>query len=116
MRRLLACLALATALAPACSANQATSNVGTIDEPAQQACSALQAVIQARASGQLGPRELQAQIAQVYGLASTSTNPLLRARAVAVFADATQLVTAGESGSLDADLAAMSQACAPAGT
>jgi hypothetical protein len=113
MKKMLASLAMGCALVVGCSANQATSNVATMDEPARQACNSLTAVIQARSNGLLGPRELQAKIAEVYGLASSSSNPILRARAVAVFADATQLVSSGESGSLDADLAAMSQACSP---
>jgi hypothetical protein len=99
------------ALLAACSANQATSNVAAMDAPARQACTDLQAVIQARSAGLLDPRELQGQIANVYAQASTSVNPLIRARAVALFADATQLASSGQAPSLDADLAALNQMC-----
>ena len=95
--------------------NQATSNVATLDPAARQACGNLKAIIQARSTGILDPRELQGEIAQVYAEASTSVNPIIRARAVALFADATQLAAGGQGGSLDADLAAMNQVCAGAG-
>jgi hypothetical protein len=116
VRRFLAGLATAIALVPsACSVNQATSNVGTLDAPARQACSDLKAVIQARSTGLLDARELQGELAQVYASASTSVNPIIRARAVAVLADATQIASGGEGRSLDADLAALNQLCAGAG-
>jgi hypothetical protein len=116
MRRTLAALALVTALVPAaCSVNQATSNVGTVDAPAKQACSDLTAVIQARSTGLLDARELQGELAQVVASASTSVNPIMRARAVAVLADASQIAAGGEGRSLDADLAALNQLCSNAG-
>jgi hypothetical protein len=117
MRRSLYAAALASVLvlAGACSVNQATSNVGTLDQPARQACGDLKAVIQARSTGILDARELQGEIAQVYAEASTSVNPIMRARAVALFTDATQLAAGGEAGSLDRDLQAMDQLCAGAG-
>ena len=115
MRKLLAVTGVVACLAvSACSANQATSNVGAMDDAARRACSDLKAVIQAKAGGLLRARELQGEIAQVYASASTSSNPVIRARAVAVFADATTLASGGEAPSLDADLAAMDQACSGA--
>jgi hypothetical protein len=116
MRRSLAGLAVAVALvSAACSVNQATSNVGTLDAPAKQACGDLKAVIQARSTGLLDAPELQGELAQVYASASTSVNPIIRARAVAVFADATQIASGGEGRSLDADLAALNQICSNGG-
>jgi hypothetical protein len=116
MRRILCGLALAIALVPAgCSVNQATSNVGTLDLHAKQACRDLTAVIQARSTGLLDARELQGELAQVYASASASVNPIMRARAVAVLADATQIASGGEGRSLDADLAALNQLCSNAG-
>jgi hypothetical protein len=116
VKRFLAGLATAIALvASACSVNQATSNVATLDAPAKQACSDLKAVIQARSTGLLDARELQGELAQVYGAASTSVNPIIRARAVAVLADATEIASGGEGRTLDSDLAALNQVCAGAG-
>jgi hypothetical protein len=116
MRKILAGLAMTVALLPAaCSVNQATSNVATLDAQARQACSDLKAVIQARSTGLLDARELQGQLAKVYASASTSVNPIIRARAVAVYADATQIASGGEGRSLDADLAALNQVCSSAG-
>ena len=117
MRRLLVAVALTVAVVPsACSVNQATSNVATLDLPAKQACSDLKAVIQARSTGLLDARELQGELAQVYAEASVSVNPIIRARAVAVLADATEIAAGGEGRSLDADLAALNQVCAGAGS
>jgi hypothetical protein len=116
MRSFLAGVALSMAvLSSACSVNQATSNVATLDGPARQACSDLKAVIQARSTGLLDARELQGELAQVYASAATSVNPIIRARAVAVLADATQIAAGGEGRSLTADLAALNQACSNAG-
>jgi hypothetical protein len=47
--------------------------------------------------------------------AQSSTNPLIRARAVALFADVTVMATGGDPGRLDADLAAMNQVCTGGG-
>lgn len=112
MKRLAMGLLLASALAAAaCSAREATSNVATLDAPARQACADLQVVIQARASGGLGVSDLRARLAQVYNEAIASVNPIIRARAVALYADATVMAAGGEGTSLNADLAAMNQAC-----
>jgi len=112
MRRILSALALAAALSSAaCSASQATSNVATMDAPALQACRGLRAVIQARAAGGLAVADLRSRLGQVYTEASSSVNPIIRARAVAVFADATEIASGGEGRSLTADMASMLQAC-----
>jgi hypothetical protein len=98
-----------------CSANDATSNVANMDGPARQACGDLKEVVQARAAGSISARDLRDRLGRIYGEASNSANPVLRARAVALYGDATELVAGGESGSLDADLAAMNQECGTAG-
>jgi len=110
-----AALAVVGALAAgACSAGQATSNVATLDAPALQACRDLRAVIQARAAGTLRPADLRTRLGQVYDEAASSVNPIIKARAVAVFADATEIASGGEGSSLTSDLAAMLQTCSGA--
>jgi hypothetical protein len=109
---LLAGLLAIAFVASACSANDATSNVANMDGPARQACGDLRAVVQARASGSLSAQDLRDRLGRIYGEASNSANPILRARAVAIYGDATELAAGGDAGSLDADLAAMSKECA----
>ena len=112
MRGLLCAVAVAAALlVAACSASQATSNVATLDAPALQACRDLRAVIQARAAGGLRAADLRSRLSQVYNEAAASVNPIIKARAVAVFADATEIASGGEGRSLTADMAAMLQTC-----
>jgi nitrous oxidase accessory protein NosD len=116
MSRILSALAVsAVLLLGACSVNQATSNVGNMDGPAVQACGALKAVIQARAAGGLAPTELRAQLGNVYSLAANSANPIIKARALALFADATAIASGDEGQSLNSDLSAMDQACSGGG-
>ena len=112
MRGLLCAVAVAAALlVAACSASQATSNVATLDPPALQACRDLRDVIQARAAGGLRAADLRSRLGQVYNEAASSVNPIIKARAVAVFADATEIASGGEGRSLTADMAAMLQTC-----
>ena len=112
MRGLLCAVAVAAALlVAACSASQATSNVATLDAPALQACRDLRDVIQARAAGGLRAADLRSRLGQVYNEAAASVNPIIKARAVAVFADATEIASGGEGRSLTADMAAMLQTC-----
>jgi hypothetical protein len=112
MRGLLSALALAFALsAAACSAGQATSNVATLDGPALQACRDLRGLIQARAAGGLSAADLRARLGQVYKEAAASVNPIIKAKAVALFADATEIASGGEGRSLTADMASMLQTC-----
>jgi len=95
----------------ACSVGQATSNVATLDAPALQACRDLRDVIQARAAGGLRPADLRSRLSQVYNEAAASVNPIIKAKAVALFADATEIASGGEGRSLTADLASMLQTC-----
>ena len=117
MRRLVAGLAVVVGLlTTACSAGAATSDVATLDGPAQQACSDLRAVIQARSAGGLAVPDLRARLSKVYSEASASANPILRARAVALFTDATEIAIGGEGRTLAADLAAMEKECSAGGS
>jgi hypothetical protein len=105
-------LTLAAALGTtACSAQEATSNVATHDTGAAKACDEVRQLARASVTG----RELRDRVARVYNAASESSNPVIRARAVALYTDATQMAEGAESGSFRDDLAAMQQACsAPA--
>jgi hypothetical protein len=105
----------AALLAGACSVNEATSNAGNMDAPAQRACQDAQGLVQARSSGRMSARQLRAQAEQIYNEAQASANPIIQARAVAVFTDATLMAEGDEGRTFDADLAAMSQACSRSG-
>lgn len=105
---------VAALMGAACSASEATSNVGTLDASAVEACRELRLVMQARAGGRIQPADLRARLSQVYTKALSTANPIIRARAVAVFADATEIASGGEGRSLGADLEAMDQACSGA--
>jgi len=99
-------------LAAACSSNAVTggTGVGVLDPAAQRACAGLQVVLQLRRSG-ASPAQLRERISVVYDDARQSSNAVMQARAVALFADATVLATGGEPGSLASDLAAMNAEC-----
>jgi hypothetical protein len=113
MRRFGAVVLLATAvLGAACSkSTPPVTALGTADQPAKTACAAFRDLMRERASGAMATPALRAKIAEVYNDASTSSMPILRARAVALYADATVMATGGDAPSLAQDLASMSQAC-----
>jgi hypothetical protein len=113
MRRLGAAVLLAlTTLAAACSGGgQPVTALGTADQPAKTACAAFRDLERLQASGAMATPALRAKIAEVYNDASTSSMPIVRARAVALYADATVMATGGEAPSLNQDIASMSQAC-----
>src|SRR5947209_363025 len=116
MKRLVVPIGLfAIAFLVACSANDATSNVATLDGPATRACGDVRAVVQARASGTTRPTALRAKLQAAYNDAQTSVNPVIRARAVALLTDATEIATGGAGQSLAADLAAMETSCSGQG-
>jgi hypothetical protein len=109
-RALVLLVAAAVALsAAACSVDDATSNVATLDASAVKACTELRD-LGARAST-LSAREIRDRIGQVYADAQKSANPVLQARAVALYTDATYLAEGAPPGSFHADLAAMEAAC-----
>ena len=87
-----------------------------MDPPATRACASLSQVLQDRAAGSLSAVDLRSRVGTIYNEAQTSSNPLIRARAVALYADATVMVTGGEAGRLDADLTALNQVCTGQGT
>jgi hypothetical protein len=94
-----------------CSQSAKTSGITTLDPSAAQACSRLAKVLRERTAGSLSAADLRTRVGEVYSAAQASGNPLIRARAVAIFADVTVMVTGGEAGTLDADLAAMDRVC-----
>jgi hypothetical protein len=111
MKRLSLAFVLAVAVgAAACSADVATSHVGTRDAPVIKACDDVRLLTQTYAS--LTPRDLLSRVNQVYNDASSSANPIIQARAVALYTDAEQMAEGGGPGSsFRGDLAAMQQAC-----
>jgi hypothetical protein len=116
MTRFAVVVALAAALgAASCSQSAQTAGITSMDPPATRACAGLAQVVRDRTAGALNPADLRNRVAAIYTDAQSSTNPLIRARAVALFADTTVLVTGGESPRLDADLAAMNQVCTGSG-
>jgi len=113
MRRVsAACLLSAALLASSCSKSAPPiTALGTADQPAKTACTAFRDLQREEASGALATPALRAKLAEVYNDASTSSMPILRARAVALYADATVMATGGQAPSLAQDLASMAQAC-----
>jgi hypothetical protein len=111
MRRVVSALLLSAVMTAAgCSVDQATSNVATMDAAATKACSELSQLHQDRAS--LTARELRDRVGQIYTNASASANPVIKARAVALYTDATYLAEgAGPQPSFQDDVAAMRRAC-----
>ncbi len=112
MRRFIAGLVLATSLlAAACGGSQPVTALGTADAPAKRACAAFRDLQRQQAAGAPAAAALRAKLAEVYQDASTSSMPILRAQAVALYADATVIATGGEPGSIAQDIAAMAQTC-----
>ena len=110
MKRLALALALAVVMGTAaCSVNSATSNVATMDAGATKACADLRDLAGNRAG--LSARDLRDRIGQMFTDAQGSANPIIQARAVALYTDATYLAEGAEPGSFKADLAAMEAAC-----
>ena len=105
-------LTLAAALGmTGCSAGTATDNVATMDTAAKKACDELRQVGREQAS--LSPRDLRARVGQINDDAEASSNPIIRARAVALYTDATLMVEGGEPGSFNTDLAQFEKTCQP---
>lgn len=95
----------------ACTSGGSTGGLAVQDSGAVKACTGLRAVIHDRAAGTLGPAALRARLSDVYDASQTSSNTILRTRAVALFADATNLVVGGDASSLSSDLDAMAKSC-----
>ena len=92
-----------------CSGGTETGGLGTLDDGASKACAGLQNVMANRAS--LPPDQLRERLGAVYQDAQSSSNAIIQARAVALYADATVMASGGEPGSLLRDLDAMQKAC-----
>jgi hypothetical protein len=110
MKRLVVA-ALVALSAAACSVSAATGNVATVDAGATKACADLRQFVQDRAG--LSPRAVLDRMGQLNADAQASANPIIQARAVALYTDASYLAQGAGSGSLASDLAAMKQACLP---
>ena len=107
-------LALGAALVvTGCSADGGTG-IGKLDAPAAQACATIKEVSLARTAQRITVSDLRARLGEAYQLASASSNPLIRTRAVALYADATVLASGGQAPTLDADLASMAALCSSA--
>jgi hypothetical protein len=116
MRRFAAIMAVVvTLVAAGCSKSAQTAGVAALDSRATDACAQVRQLIQARATGALSATALRARVGAIYNAAQSSENPLIRARAVALYADATQQAAGGEALNLDGDLAAMNDLCAQRG-
>lgn len=112
MDRVVVIAALVAGLAGAsCSQSAKIAGIITLDPPASRACGRLTQVLRDRAAGTLNAADLRTRVSDINIDAQSSTNPLIRARAVALFADVTVMLTGGDSARLDADLAAMNQLC-----
>jgi hypothetical protein len=94
-----------------CSQSAKTSGITILDSSATQACAGLAKVLRDRAAGSLSAADLRSRVGEIYSAAQASGNPLIRARAFALFADVTVMVTGGEAGALDVHLAAMDRVC-----
>lgn len=98
-----------------CSQSSKTGGITAMDPSATRACAGLTRVLRDRAAATLSAADLRSRVGDINTDAQSSTNPLIRARAVALFADVTVMLTGGDAGKLDADLAAMNQVCAGSG-
>jgi hypothetical protein len=109
------CLSLIAGLAllvgVACSSGAATGGLAVKDAGAVRACATLRDIVRARQAGSLAPSDLLTRLGAVFNAAQSSSNAILRARAVAVYTEATNLVSSGEKGSLDDDLDALTKTC-----
>jgi hypothetical protein len=94
-------------LLSACTGGGAQGSL-TLDDGATRACQALNQLIADRSG--LDATQLRDRVATVYQEAQSSSNAIIQARAVALYADATVIASGGES-NLDADLTSMQKAC-----
>jgi hypothetical protein len=106
---------MAVVVGAACSNSALTSGAASMDTPASRACRDVKQLVQARASGMLSAADLRARVGAIYDDAQTSENPLIRARAAALFAATTVAVTGGQAPHIDTELAALNNLCAGGG-
>ena len=116
MKRFCVIVAVLAALAgAACSKSSLTSGAAAIDNPASRVCTGVKRLVEARATGTMSATDLRTRVSAIYNDAQTSENPLIRARAAALYAAATVAVTGGQTPNIDIDLAAMNNLCAGGG-
>jgi hypothetical protein len=116
MKRFAVILAVLAALGgTACSKSALTSGAAAIDSPATSVCKAVEQLIQARTTGVLNVNDLRARASAINDDAQASENPLIRARAAALYASATVQAAGGMAPNFDADLAALNSLCAGGG-
>jgi hypothetical protein len=113
-RGALALMLLLTAGLSACSPGSSGGESLTLDPAATRACQMLQQVIADRSA--LTADQLRERLGDVYNEATSSTNAIVQARAVALYADATVMAGGGEPGSLDSDLDSMQKICSGGGS
>ena len=98
------------ACSPKASTEAVTGHVTTMDAAASKACDGIRLFALGRAG--LSSGEILARVATIYSDVQGSANPVIRARAVALYVDAEQMAEgAGPGGSFEADLAALQLAC-----
>jgi hypothetical protein len=109
-----ACLSVVSLLLAltGCSVGGSAHGSLTLDSAATSSCQQLQQLIADRPT--LSPDQLRARLGTVYNEAQRSSNAIIQARAVALYADATVIASGGES-SLEADLTSMQKACSGGG-
>jgi hypothetical protein len=90
----------------------ASGGIGVTDAGSERACAGVREIVASGQGGSLQPAQLRVSLGQIYADAQSSANTLIKARALALYADATVAASGGQAPSLRADLQAMNQACA----
>jgi len=93
-----------------CVSSPESGGLGVKDAGSQQACAGVQTITASART--MGAQKLRANLGQIYQAAMSSENALIKARALALYADATVMASGGQSPTLADDLQAMTQACA----
>jgi hypothetical protein len=102
-------------LLSACSVSAATDHVGTLDAHARQACADARAFAQELSAGSVSPAQVRERAGQIYQEAQASSNPILAAKAVALYADGTSAMMGGEGTHFRSDLEALTRTCGSVG-
>jgi hypothetical protein len=109
---LVAAVAVASILG-ACVSGGESGGLGVKDAGSQQACAGVQTITASART--MGAQQLRASLGQIYQAAMSSENALIKARALALYADATVMASGGQSPTLNDDLQEMTQACSGQG-
>ena len=102
-------------LLSACSVSAATDHIGTLDGHAVQACTDARTLAQAMSSGSVSPAPMRERAGQIYQEAQASSNPILAAKAAALYADSSSAMMGGEGTHLRSDLATLTRTCGSVG-